>query len=731
MAANGRGPIVVTLILLFAVVVAGFGWWWNVLGPGARIRRDAQRAVDEAKSSSGEAGDGAGSAKSERFSPTSIAPNDAGFVGTAACVDCHAERVREFVTTDHFRTSRPLDPSRFDTPGGPATGELLTSDPHVAFRIDRIDGVPRQRAQRTGEQPLDDSAPLEVSIGAGNYDEDFFFWRGERLFQAPLVWYHPDRFWCNAPGFVDGEIDFRRQVLPRCLECHATYAEPIAGSVNGYRKDSIGWGIGCERCHGPAAEHVARHRADPDDPEARAIVMPAELSRERSIDLCDQCHGNATVRRTAPFSFRPGDAVAEHFRPDRSDRPEEDHTSNQSHYLRQSACFIGSPAMTCVTCHDPHAGREAQRAGSYASCAKCHESADCGARPELAEGIRDRCVDCHMPERPVANITFDTRDDRYAPLIRRFDHRIAVHPDAAARVEREGLLTQSDDASAAEAERLREVLIGLLRDQADAMRAVGRDGAEALPLRELIELDPTGPWRERLDASQAERREVDRLMHQALVAIDGREFDGAIELLEEVIERRPDFALAHGKLGLVLAETGRIDEGKLALARVAETDPDDGYGAALLGFLALREENWAEAERYYREAAALEPYEAKIALHWGQALARLGRDDEALAQFALSLEIEPGRIDSQLEIAAIRTRRGEHDEALRITSELAAVTLRRDPAVLLALADAYEGAGKYGEAAVAVGRAIPLVGEERRAALESRRTSLFERSDSP
>ncbi|HAN99259.1 MAG TPA: hypothetical protein DCQ98_18345 [Planctomycetaceae bacterium] len=257
MAANGRGPIVVTLILLIAVVVAGFGWWWNVLGPGARIRRDAQRAVDEAKSSSGEAGEGSGSAVVERFEPTSIAPNDAGFVGTVACVDCHAERVREFVTTDHFRTSRPLDPSRFDAPGGPATGQLPTSDPHVAFRIDLIDGVPHQQVRRTGEQPLDESAPLEIAIGAGNYDEDFFFWRGERLFQAPLVWYHPDRFWCNAPGFVDGEVDFRRQVLPRCLECHATYAEPLAGSVNAYRKESIGWGIGCERCHGPAAEHVS------------------------------------------------------------------------------------------------------------------------------------------------------------------------------------------------------------------------------------------------------------------------------------------------------------------------------------------------------------------------------------------------------------------------------------------------------------------------------------------
>ncbi|HAN99260.1 MAG TPA: hypothetical protein DCQ98_18350, partial [Planctomycetaceae bacterium] len=374
--------------------------------------------------------------------------------------------------------------------------------------------------------------------------------------------------------------------------------------------------------------------------------------------------------------------MTDHFRPDRSDRPEDDHTSNQSHYLRQSACFIETPAMTCVTCHDPHAGREAQRAGSYASCARCHEPNDCGERPELAEPIRDRCIDCHMPERPVANITFDLRDDRYAPLIRRFDHRIAVHPDASARVEREWLLTQPDEASAAEAERLRHVLIELLREQADAMQAVGRDGAEALPLRELTRLDPSGPWRERLDASQSERREVDRLMHQALVAIDGREFDGAIELLEQVIERRPDFALAHGKLGLVLAETGRIDEGKRALARVAEIDPDDGYGAALLGFLALREENWEEAERQYRAAASLEPYEAKIAFFWGQALARLGRDDEALERFALSLEIEPGRIDSQLEIAAIRTRRGEHDEALRITSELAAATLRRDPHVL-------------------------------------------------
>ena len=112
-----------------------------------------------------------------------------------------------------------------------------------------------------------------------------------------------------------GRRFFDRDVIPRCLECHATYFEVVSEKdptqpylSNVYNKDNYLLGVTCERCHGPGALHSAnpQARSTSESSSAADIVHPGKIGRERQITLCAQCHSGHLVPREGPFSFRPG-----------------------------------------------------------------------------------------------------------------------------------------------------------------------------------------------------------------------------------------------------------------------------------------------------------------------------------------------------------------------------------------------------------------------------------------
>jgi hypothetical protein len=99
----------------------------------------------------------------------------------------------------------------------------------------------------------------------------------------------------------------RQDIIPRCLECHASYFEWIPGSIDRYRKTSLVLGITCERCHGPGREHAARHRLNSSLPAgtSESIVNPTLLTRDRQIDLYGLCHSGAGTPIVPSLTFLP------------------------------------------------------------------------------------------------------------------------------------------------------------------------------------------------------------------------------------------------------------------------------------------------------------------------------------------------------------------------------------------------------------------------------------------
>ncbi len=143
----------------------------------------------------------------------------------------------------------------------------------------------------------------------------------------------------------------------------------------------------------------------------------------------------------------------------------------------------------------------------------------------------------------------------------------------------------------------------------------------------------------------------------------------------DALRHDPEFAPGHSNLGLHLLSAGRIDDAMLHLKRAAELEPDRALwranlAAALvsdeqliearrllesavdenpklaealgtLAVIALRENRDNDALALARRAAALRPGDPFLEVHVAEALAALGRGEEAGAHYASIAQIYP------------------------------------------------------------------------------------------
>ena len=336
------------------------------------------------------------------------------YVGDTTCLSCHEAIEATYLHTAHHLTSQL--PSENSIAGKFTAGSntLRTYDPNLHFTMTAQAGSFYQTA--VFWQPPDEqkqTARIDIVVGSGQRGQSYLDWKGDRLYQLPVSYWTPLSEWVNSPGYADGTADFDRPVVPRCLECHATYFSSIPSSPpeNRYRKPGFVLGISCERCHGPGRQHVAEERSrsarlhqPPADASSHSsvaenlnVVNPAKLPRDREIEVCAQCHAGLGQELAPAFSFVPGRSLADFLElPRPGPDAKVDVHGNQVALFERSRCFQSSPGFTCVTCHDVHA-RELEPASYSARCLGCHQPENCGLYPKLGQEIVKGCIDCHMP----------------------------------------------------------------------------------------------------------------------------------------------------------------------------------------------------------------------------------------------------------------------------------------------------------------------------------------------
>jgi tetratricopeptide (TPR) repeat protein len=608
-----------------------------------------------------------------------------GFVGIGACAECHAKRVAEFRATRHFLASVPA--SGVKAPGfGNVKSSHPTRDPDVHFEMVRqandliVTGV---RRASPADQRIDYHIGLAYGAG-GTRDEMYFAWQDDRLVQLPVAWLYPQARWGNVVDRIEA-----REVSPNCLECHTTWAAHVPGTLNQYRRESLLLGVTCERCHGTGKAHTDYHRANPGQP-ARTVLHPGKLDRERSMDLCAQCHTNVK-RRGAPFSYRPGQPLEGSFRAVQPKYSEDNIVGNQVQALRASRCFQKSD-MTCTTCHDPHSVQ--QPAEVRAVCLKCHTPESCKEQPRLPVAVRSDCTGCHTPPRVWMNVHFHTADDQYVPVAARTDHRIGIYPDAKQSVVLAWLRGQNDPKIRPDVDRLASDLGAHWLKEVDALQKVGRLKAAIGASREALKVNPDDRTRERLRDAIARQSEFDLLRKK----IDLRRPDLALSDLKKILEIRPDDASAHSQMGSAYASLGNHDKAVSHLEAVAIHDPDDASGLTFLARMEYIDGRPEKAVTLSARADAIDPANATIHYQWGLALLKLQRWGEAGAHFTSALAVQPRHAGASRGLSEALRAQGQAAEAVRHARRAVRWTEWQNAEMLLTLARAYSAAKRPDDA---------------------------------
>jgi hypothetical protein len=301
-----------------------------------------------------------------------------GWADESRCAECHTE-AESFQETGHARTlhaaahQESLDLlAQFSR-----TSETAAEQTRIVSEGTQVGAV------HEGQQ-LSHNLDLEWCFGSGRHARTWVgtlpgSWGETDLVEFRWSWYAELQGFAITPGQpeqgVGGYFDrlgvlFDHPKARACLSCHSSHLPVHQGRID---QSAIRPGVTCQRCHGARAAHIASEGAV-------SGLSWRDISQQESINRCAQCH-----RR------------AEEQDPERITTDNVDMVRFQPVGLVQSACYKGSSALTCLTCHDPHRPMEDQDSSGIWQCVQCHDSASAG-QTTCGAGQVDDCLRCHMPK---------------------------------------------------------------------------------------------------------------------------------------------------------------------------------------------------------------------------------------------------------------------------------------------------------------------------------------------
>jgi predicted CXXCH cytochrome family protein len=627
-----------------------------------------------------------------------------GYVDPASCASCHRSIARTYRLTGMARSFSKVRVDDFAN----ARFYHAASDRH--YTMFGRGGTLLQRRHQMGFGGTEANVvevTAEYVIGSGNHARTFVHRAPDgRLLQLPVSWY-ADRggHWAMSPGYDrPAHLDFRRVIDEGCMSCHNGYPRGQLqddGTGPAFTGD-LPEGIDCQRCHGPGRRHVDAVRAGNLNAARSTIVNPANLDRERQLEVCMQCHLEPTssplpfqIRRYEhpPFSYVPGSPLGEAFiyfdhaptstrdRDSPSAKATADKYSDKfeiaggAYRLRQSPCFQKSQ-MTCVTCHDPHDIPRGEGAVQHyvAVCRSCHDTAHRRGVPRAAfAGPRSTCLDCHMPKRRAEDAVHVVMTDHFIQRRRPARDLTALLKEPAAvdtNHYRGEVVLYYPPALPSTPEN--ELYLALAQVQQGSNLAAGVPRLQ----KALENYTPS-----RVEFYYELARAYAKTGDQAAV----------IQWSEAALQHNASFAPALKELATAAAALGQWDRAVDALQRAVALRSRDAHAIADLGNAYLKQHRVDEAIETLRRGLALDSSLPRASNTMGLAFLTKGDPDQAEQHFREAIRIQPDLAEAQNNLANLLARRHAYAEAASHFEE----ALRSDP--------------KYAEAHHSYGLVLALV----------------------
>ncbi|MBX3412218.1 MAG: hypothetical protein KF708_05820 [Pirellulales bacterium] len=403
---------------------------------------------------------------------------EGGYVTSQACQKCHQEQFRSWHHSYHRTMTQAVSPESvvapFDDVVLKAQGreyrlsrrgeEFWVNLPDPEWYLDMKAPPADRRPGLPSEPPQVDR---RVIMSTGSHHMQLYWVQGpetKRLVTVPLIYLIDEARWVpRSDVFLHGpsepyEAPLKVQAWNEvCVACHAVAGQPkLAQGVGSPETRVAELGIACEACHGPGAEHIARHEAagtalagaafdaprkpasDVADP---TIINPARCDAKTSAQVCGRCHSVHSVHDQQDYwhgqgdTFRPGQpldstrfvlrnprrvALEQGADPDLAQPTNPMQSAEMlSHFfwpdgmvrvsgreyngLLETACHQRGD-LSCVSCHSLHEGKPENQLGAgmdgNQACLQCHgeyESKLTEHTHHAADSEGSRCYNCHMP----------------------------------------------------------------------------------------------------------------------------------------------------------------------------------------------------------------------------------------------------------------------------------------------------------------------------------------------
>jgi hypothetical protein len=387
---------------------------------------------------------------------------EGGFVTSSACRACHPDAYDAWQHSYHRSMTQQATPA---TVLGDFDGVVL-EDRGRTVRLERRDDefwaeMPDPlwyRDPSPGRPPEPPAIEARVVMTTGSHHLQNYWVRRPKsgvvyadsydngaLVQLPWVWIVDEGRW--VPGqdsFLTPPSEVPEPPVvwnASCHVCHSVATQPRFAKGT-FETRSAELGIACEACHGPGAVHVRANHSPVRrylshlgvDAGDSTIMNPAEMPKERSAEVCGQCHSFNLVIDQAQWKstgvpFRPGDALEEskvvlRYEASPSDpfllrQLDVEPNALEGRYwadgtirvagrefngMLESPCYQRGE-MTCLSCHSMHEYAEpsdqiARDRRDDEACLQCHTTLRGAAAQHTrhpVESSGSRCANCHMP----------------------------------------------------------------------------------------------------------------------------------------------------------------------------------------------------------------------------------------------------------------------------------------------------------------------------------------------
>ena len=376
------------------------------------------------------------------------------YVSSQTCRSCHPRENHSWNGSYHSKMTQVASPQSVLGDFDNTTISLHGRDFHLTREGDDF-WVDMEDFNHTDSFTKAPRLKRRIEMTTGSHHMQFYWLASgstRKMDMLPLVWLNADQRWIPRTSITlmppTDEVSLESGRWNRtCIMCHTTGEQPGLHSNLDMDSKVSEFGIACEACHGPAEEHVRRHRdlksryeTHLQDGTDTTIVNPVDLAKGLDSETCGQCHSVLEQANHGGYEqwmmtgkqFTPGNRLSDTLatiqlgKPSRT--PEEVkldwfwsdgmiRVSGREHNgLIDSPCYahgIGDRKLSCFSCHamhsqenDPNLLKEwaddQLKPGmrENQACLQCHQDFEdnLAAHTRHADDSSGSlCYNCHMP----------------------------------------------------------------------------------------------------------------------------------------------------------------------------------------------------------------------------------------------------------------------------------------------------------------------------------------------